>query len=246
MPISVVFRFASMAACNRGCSTNRNPHNPREPHELGKHRHLGRGRLVSTLSRLASLPRSITKGRNTGGLSSGSPSAKPVKGSPNLTPVHLRVSPQGTLTSPLRLPDFATRAMKKTKGHQVLTEKWRLRSESNRRTRLCRPLHNHSATQPLKKERLARSFRSSTGLMIGFGPDDWIWSGKRDSNSRPQPWQGCALPTELFPPDRTQIVWSERFLSRTRSDFFEKTEIAGDRLAMRSRIECPDERFATP
>ncbi len=26
-------------------------------------------------------------------------------------------------------------------------------------------------------------------------------SGKRDSNSRPQPWQGCALPTELFPQD---------------------------------------------
>ena len=22
----------------------------------------------------------------------------------------------------------------------------------------------------------------------------FIWSGKRDSNSRPQPWQGCALP----------------------------------------------------
>ena len=27
----------------------------------------------------------------------------------------------------------------------------------------------------------------------------FYWSGKRDSNSRPQPWQGCALPTELFP-----------------------------------------------
>ena len=26
-----------------------------------------------------------------------------------------------------------------------------------------------------------------------------IWSGKRDSNSRPPPWQGDALPTELFP-----------------------------------------------
>ncbi len=26
-----------------------------------------------------------------------------------------------------------------------------------------------------------------------------IWSGKRDSNSRPRPWQGRALPTELFP-----------------------------------------------
>jgi hypothetical protein len=25
------------------------------------------------------------------------------------------------------------------------------------------------------------------------------WSGKRDSNPRHQPWQGCALPTELFP-----------------------------------------------
>ena len=34
----------------------------------------------------------------------------------------------------------------------------------------------------------------------------WAWylfrmwmSGKRDSDPRPQPWQGCALPTELFP-----------------------------------------------
>ena len=27
----------------------------------------------------------------------------------------------------------------------------------------------------------------------------YIWSGKRDSNPRHQPWQGCALPTELFP-----------------------------------------------
>ena len=25
------------------------------------------------------------------------------------------------------------------------------------------------------------------------------WSGKRDSNSRPSPWQGDALPAELFP-----------------------------------------------
>jgi len=26
-----------------------------------------------------------------------------------------------------------------------------------------------------------------------------VWSGKPGSNRRPQPWQGCALPTELFP-----------------------------------------------
>ena len=25
------------------------------------------------------------------------------------------------------------------------------------------------------------------------------WSGKRDSNPRPRPWQGRALPAELFP-----------------------------------------------
>src|SRR5262249_15781111 len=30
------------------------------------------------------------------------------------------------------------------------------------------------------------------------------WRGKRGSNSRPQPWQGCALPTELFPRRKTQ------------------------------------------
>ena len=35
-------------------------------------------------------------------------------------------------------------------------------------------------------------------FLSGFlsGP---LWSGKRDSDPRPQPWQGCALPTELFP-----------------------------------------------
>ena len=31
-----------------------------------------------------------------------------------------------------------------------------------------------------------------------------LLSGKRDSNSRPQPWQGCALPTELFPQNKPQ------------------------------------------
>ena len=32
-----------------------------------------------------------------------------------------------------------------------------------------------------------------------YPPSLEYWSGKRVSNSRPQPWQGCALPTELFP-----------------------------------------------
>ena len=30
-------------------------------------------------------------------------------------------------------------------------------------------------------------------------------SGKRDSNSRPRPWQGRALPTELFPHQKATI-----------------------------------------
>lgn len=29
-------------------------------------------------------------------------------------------------------------------------------------------------------------------------PPGQAWSEKRDSNPRPQPWQGCALPAELF------------------------------------------------
>ena len=33
-------------------------------------------------------------------------------------------------------------------------------------------------------------------------------SGKRDSNPRPQPWQGCALPTELFPRSGRRILAS--------------------------------------
>ena len=32
-----------------------------------------------------------------------------------------------------------------------------------------------------------------------------FWSGRRGSNSRPQPWQGCALPTELLPLRSTDL-----------------------------------------
>ena len=44
------------------------------------------------------------------------------------------------------------------------------------------------------KERQVRSFAES---LCGFPFE--FWSGRRVSNSRPQPWQGCALPTELLP-----------------------------------------------
>ena len=44
-----------------------------------------------------------------------------------------------------------------------------------------------------------------------------IWSGRRVSNSRPQPWQGCALPTELLP--RTLLILQAR---RKYTQFLEK------------------------
>ena len=38
------------------------------------------------------------------------------------------------------------------------------------------------------------------------------WSGKRDSNSRLPPWQGGALPTELFPlRDSEHQLWDAEF-----------------------------------
>ena len=37
------------------------------------------------------------------------------------------------------------------------------------------------------------------------GPPGAVWSGRRDSNSRPSPWQGDALPTEPRP-QRSQII----------------------------------------
>ena len=50
-------------------------------------------------------------------------------------------------------------------------------------------------TSPLPREcSTARAIRAES-------PPKWacVWSGKRDSNSRHSPWQGDALPTELFP-----------------------------------------------
>ena len=50
---------------------------------------------------------------------------------------------------------------------------------------------------------VSRTFGPDCGITLPIHEKDCSfykqWSGKRDSNSRPQPWQGCALPTELFP-----------------------------------------------
>ncbi len=67
-------------------------------------------------------------------------------------------------------------------GHCIPT---RRRRESNPGTGFCRPLPHHSATSP-------RPLSTKGGR--NRPP-----SGRPDSNRRPQPWQGCALPAELRP-----------------------------------------------
>ena len=69
---------------------------------------------------------------------------------------------------------------------------WRRGPESNRTNRICNPGHNRFATAPGIHIPLTKKGSNCY-------PFCGNWSGKRVSNSRPQPWQGCALPTELFP-----------------------------------------------
>ena len=64
-----------------------------------------------------------------------------------LSPMRLPVSPPGPMTM---VPHCAARG------------KWRPGSELNRRTRLCRPLHDHSATRPWVSKRAATL---STGVL---------------------------------------------------------------------------------
>ena len=68
-----------------------------------------------------------------------------------------------------------------------------------------RPLHDPSAT-PLRGGRtpLRRTPETKRESQVSGSPSK-IWSGKGVSNSRPQPWQGCALPTELFPRNRRAL-----------------------------------------
>jgi hypothetical protein len=77
--------------------------------------------------------------------------------------------------------------------HTVSSDRiWRRGPESNRTNRICNPGHNRFATAP--EIHIPLTKKGSNCF-----PFCGNWSGKRVSNSRPQPWQGCALPTELFP-----------------------------------------------
>ena len=69
---------------------------------------------------------------------------------------------------------------------------WRLRPESNRRTRLCRPLHNHSATQP---EILSKKKRRDGRLIVE--------RETRFELATPTLARLCST-TELFPPSHCE------------------------------------------
>ena len=142
---------------------------------------------------------------------------------------HPGISEMGLITSIVLTTRPTARSLALPQRHPGMSREdglhnnWRLRSESNRRTRSCSPLHDHSATQPVLSvfspldrpihspeealKKLAHytktsAFRhalpalNSGAMRREIGKN---WSGKRDSNSRPRPWQGRALPTELFP-----------------------------------------------
>ena len=72
---------------------------------------------------------------------------------------------------------------------------WRRGPESNRPTRICNPVHNRFATAPPTNKLCVTAYYTQKSPSFSSK----TWSGRRVSNSRPQPWQGCALPTELLP-----------------------------------------------
>ena len=65
-----------------------------------------------------------------------------------------------------------------------------------------------------------------------------VQSGKRDSNPRPQPWQGCALPTELFP--RTTPG------SRLATEPYNLRDVSRGNLPSSLSTRRPADRSATP
>ena len=122
--------------------------------------------------------------------------ACPVQGPRILSPLRLPISPSG----------------RTRRGHRGTTaqEVWRRDPESNRTRRICNPLHNRFAIAPgayrvvrwYQERRSKKKGKPRLPFLLNKEADflaSSIWSGKRGSNSRPQPWQGCALPTELFP-----------------------------------------------
>src|SRR6185312_10864250 len=91
--------------------------------------------------------------------------------------------------------------------HQWLQD-WRPGSESNRRTRICSPLHDHSATWPVTAERLAaHAWAVPTGTAVR-GPKQQTpaWPGSRKP--------GAGNETRTRDPDLGKVVLYQLSYSR--------------------------------
>src|SRR5690606_36479156 len=107
-----------------------------------------------------------------------------------LSPLCLPISPSGRRAQ--QRPSHAKRAPSTGLAGLFATKWWRREPESKRLDRICNPGHNRFAIAPLRHPGHLKKREAAASLFQN-------WSGKAVSNSRPQPWQGCALPTELFP-----------------------------------------------
>jgi hypothetical protein len=66
-------------------------------------------------------------------------------------------------------------------------------------SRFSRKVVQLRATEVVRHLRLGCTTLARRRVNTDIAALNQTWSGKRDSNSRPRPWQGRALPTELFP-----------------------------------------------
>lgn len=125
---------------------------------------------------------------------------------------------------------------------------WRREPESNRPKRLCRPLHNRFAIAPKADCRCRRD--GTRQILIRRPPRpsnkkgsvaSHVWSGRRVSNSRPQPWQGCALPTELLPRIALPLLRYRYFVVQRRSEIMSKAHscVKGFSRPFSKNFRCP-------
>ena len=101
---------------------------------------------------------------------------------------------------------------------------------------LARGSHSSAVTSLQPKKAAFCRTGTKQGPLPQQQPFDSVWSGKRDSNSRPPPWQGDALPLSYFRKWITCIVYySFGFMSRERSILR-----AARRTALRYRAGQPE------
>ena len=127
---------------------------------------------------------------------------------------------RGVLRSQVPSP-LMRRHAKTKKGESLKILPFCLGAENGTRTRAARERFRELLqTPPPPRRGVLRSqvpsplMRRHTKRGKNLSASSLFWSGKRDSDPRPQPWQGCALPTELFPHASRRRAPPERPVTR--------------------------------